>query len=124
MSQATYIGFNQDKISILDVCICSPQLWNKIKDFTILSSENMGSDHLPLFACLSGLSITRTCASKTIKNKNELNFNYEKADWENYQRELETLVVNLPVTDDSNTLNKFFVDSVYSAAQKSIFFVA
>ena len=119
VSQPTYIGFNQDKKSVLDVCICSPFLWNKITEFKILSNDNMGSDHLPLFVNFSGSPLSKTCAAN-IKYSGEVNFKYEKADWESFKSELDIYAPYIPPNDEIELLNKFFVDSVYSAAQKSI----
>ena len=79
----------------------------------------MGSDHLPLFVNFSGSPLSKTCAAN-IKYSGEVNFKYEKADWESFKSELDIYAPYIPPNDEIELLNKFFVDSVYSAAQKSI----
>ena len=91
----------------------------KITEFKVLSDENMGSGHLPVFVSFTSSPLTRMSIIKK-NNNNELIFKYEKADWENLRNELDILEPNQPPTDDINALNTFFVESIIYSARKSI----
>ncbi len=106
------------KESVLDYCICSPQLHTKMDKFEVLKNEDMNSDHLPFKV---DLNFSTNCVQHTqVADMNEDGMpNRKKADWPKYA---EYLPSNIPnnLDYDIEGLNKFITDSILTSANLSI----
>jgi hypothetical protein len=106
----THNSFNLSSFDILDLFLCSSNLVDKAGKFAV-HQDNMLSDHFPVEVIISESYVVQT----NIINKK---FNYNKADWELYNQELESGVI-----DSSAPLDLQWdqmVGCMLGAAEKSI----
>ena len=119
VSLPTYVGFNQDKQSVLDLCICSSSMGSKVSDFDVLyNSYIYGSDHLPLQVLFSFINVEKFLNNTA--NNGIIDFNYDKADWPAFKRELGLKAPFVPLTENVDILNSFLVESITESAAKTI----
>ena len=97
ISLPTYIGWTLDKRSVLDLCICSSSMGSKVAEFVVLENNCLErSDHLPIQVVFSFSHVEKF---HHINNSNsKVNFNYDKADWQAFKRELELKAVYVPLS--------------------------
>jgi hypothetical protein len=101
----TYVGFGDQKESVLDYCICSPELHTKMDKFEVLKNEDMNSDHLPFKV---DLNFSTNCVQHPqVADMNEDDMpNWKKADWPKYAEYLPSNIPN-DLDYDIEGLNKF-----------------
>jgi hypothetical protein len=115
-STHTYYSF-RDKIinyqsDILDLVICSSNLYTKIKDYSVLIHEDMTSDHLPIMLSLNSQMLIKTKTSKFV-------YNFNKTDWCKFKQLLPHKAPD-HILKDVELLNEFIRDQLLLAAENSI----
>ena len=115
-STHTYFSFRENNIhtqsDILDLFICSSRLYSEIKEFSVLTNEDMTSDHVPI-----NLTLSEKLVNAAIKPK--LVYNYNKANWSLFRQSLPS---NAPrdILDNVELLSSFIVDNLLKAAECAI----
>jgi exonuclease III len=106
---------------LLDLMICSSNLYSEIFDCFVNYDSILYSDHLPINLIFKKNS--RSSYYKKIKDQSNdrHRFNYNRANWNKYKSELEIInVENILKSNNTNEINEFCISSILSAAKKSI----
>jgi exodeoxyribonuclease-3 len=115
-STHTYYSFRDKNINyqsdILDLIICSSNLYTKIKDYSVLINEDMTSDHLPIMLSLNSQMLIKTKAPKFV-------YNFNKADWCKFKQLLPHKAPD-HILKDVELLNEYIRDQLLLAAENSI----
>ena len=99
----TYFKYKSDYTKILDLFICLTSLANIVSHFEVLTGNLMGSDHAPIM-CVLAHNKAFKAASLTQKAR----FNFQKSDWINFVKVLNTLISQIDLVKDSDLLiNRF-----------------
>ena len=112
---STHINFANGSKEILDIVLCSSDIYTSFTKCKVLSKYDMNSDHLPVNV---EFNFKKTKINRCdIKNANDLNLG--KADWEKFKQHLP---IKFPSEcgNDIQKLNKFIVTSMLSAAEYAI----
>ena len=78
----THFGFNQNTRSILDYGIISSKLYDFFDSFTVLSDEDMTSDHVPILLEFNSSYLRK---SEMFNNQSNKIYNFHKANWNEFK---------------------------------------
>ena len=94
--------------------LCSSLLADKISHFEVLSDHRMGSDHAPILCTLGVEKEFRVGVTAP-----EPRFNFNKADWNKYDKVLDEMIDQVD-SEDISELNEIFSSLIINSAEKSI----
>ncbi len=119
---STHIIFNGKTSSILVYCIISTNLFGIFQEFMVLEEEDMTSDHLPYtvnFKIKNTNSNIKSQHSKECNTNKSKNYNFNKAYWNSFKRNLPTSA-NSNIRNDVFLLEEFVCKSLIKAADTAI----
>ena len=117
--EPTHKNFNGKTTSILDYIIISTKLFDYVEDCTVLSNEDMTSDHFPISL---KLSLKRTISKNNNIYQHSIKFkkyNFEKANWDGFKSALPT-AVDSKIGDNVDKLEEFIKHSLIKASDQFI----
>lgn len=120
-SDFTHRSFSGLTESVLDIILCSSELYEFLMDFKVLYQWEMHSDHFPVSISLNKTNarLESNIISTSACKKSATNFNFKKADWEIFRKNLPS-TFPVEIENDVDKLNAFIVDSLLIAAKKAI----
>jgi exonuclease III len=112
----TYFREKNNYKEILDIFICSSNLYSNIRECVVDYDSELQSDHIPVRLLLN--------ENNNIENEdkcNEKHLNYSKANWQLFKEQLELIDTSAILkSQNANEINEFLVASMKQAAGKAI----
>ena len=113
-SAVTHKSFSGLSESVLDLVLCSNNMYKYYDQFKVLNEWQMGSDHIPIELSLKSSPQDPLTKSSNVNGEKNIRFNFRKADWANYQSILShystsTFTKNLI---DVENLNNFITETM------------
>jgi hypothetical protein len=119
-NQFTFFRNHNDYKEILDICICSNNLFSKIEKCFVDYDSDLYSDHLPVRIKFLNYEINKN--TQDIQETQEIkHLNYAKANWNLFKEELDKINASkILLNKNPDEINDFFINSILQAAKKTI----